>query len=105
MPIVYTLRKFQQHVSPFQKYTRFGCVYSMVYDLTNGVRNSTASAHALDFAGINRENMAAFAKAVYALLLEGEEQETLWRVYDRYIQLRMTRGAMQVYTSTCTVFL
>jgi hypothetical protein len=34
----------------------------------------------LDFAGVNRENMAAFAKAVYALLLEGEEQETLWRV-------------------------
>ena len=53
----------------------------MVYDLRNRVRNSTfsvyASAHALDFAGVNRENMAAFAKA---LLLEGEEQETLWRV-------------------------
>ena len=38
-----------------------------------------ASAHALDFAGVNRENMAAFAKVVYALLLEGEEQETLLR--------------------------
>ena len=28
-------------LSPFRRYTIFCCVYSMVYDLRNGVRNST----------------------------------------------------------------
>ena len=38
---LYSAQVSATFLSPFRRYTRFCCVYSMVYDLRNRVRNST----------------------------------------------------------------